>query len=376
MLRPLRLYHAFAVDVFLSPLWLIYLPSFFASFLFFFSLEYESFSLPTQILLSLLGLVGLFMVLIGHNILKARLLDYYGLDFLSLVITPFGDKLVTPPQNLSLPPEAIMTPRAVFFIHLLTFIYYFFCIIALTFMAFVFDAYTQNILINSFLNLLTLTTVFLFVINLIPCLPFAGGYIILSFVLKLLPRKNIILPFFTNAYLIIAAFIFALALFFILTQKIPFIAMLWVLLSGFFILNARHHFKNLLAFFPLQTIDIRRTLAPAQLKKDWHILSTSQTLTEVADLIHRHRLPLYPVLDRDLCLGVIIPDYLFTIEREAWPLSHVSTVMKPLDTLVLVTLTEQLDDIRNKIIASPYDWALVMGEDRESLLGYITLKDL
>jgi hypothetical protein len=380
MLRPLRLYHAFAVDIFLSPFWLVYAPLFFASFLFLFSLEYDMLTLATKALLSLLALVALFILLVGHTILKARLLSYYELDFLSLTLSPFGDKITPPPQNIfqniSPAADAPITPRALFFPHLLTFIYYFFCIITLLFIGFLFDAYTDNLLITAFLNLLTLTTVFLFVTNLIPCPPFASGYILLSFALKFIPHKNIISPLFTNGALIMASFILLFAFSLLITNKIPLLAALWFMLFALFILKARHHFKKLLRFLPLKSIHLRRTLHPSELKKDWQSLSASQNLTDAASLIHRTRGPLYPVLDRALCLGIITPSDLFAIEREAWPLTHLGSIMTPLDQLVLVTLTDPLDDIRKKLIASPLGFALVMGDDRETLLGYLTLKDL
>lgn len=145
----------------------------------------------------------------------------------------------------------------------------------------------------------------------------------------------------------------------------------WLILIGWFIRNAADAgYQQHMLRSTLGSVLARDTMTPAPRTIESHL--TLERL--VGEYFMHTRYLSFPVVDGERPLGIITLNQVKAVPRDDWPHRTVADTMTKLDEGIVVSGTDSLLTVMQRLQASPVRRLLVV--ERDTLAGYITAHDV
>jgi Zn-dependent protease len=207
------------------------------------------------------------------------------------------------------------------------------------------------------------------VFNLLPAFPLDGGRVLRAWLWQ---RSGDMLEATrkaSGAGTVLALGLMALGLFSALSGGG--IGGLWLVLIGFFVLNAsRGTYQRLLMQDSLRGRRVAELMTP-----DPWTVSPEMTLSDVADRVMlAHAVSFAPVVEQGIVIGQIDAARMREVPRETWPTTRVTDVMMPLGDADLIVPRMTAEEALQRFSEGPHR-KLIVAEGRR-LRGILSLRDL
>ncbi|MBF9058075.1 CBS domain-containing protein [Rhodobacterales bacterium HKCCSP123] len=207
------------------------------------------------------------------------------------------------------------------------------------------------------------------VFNLLPAFPLDGGRVLRAWLWR---RSGDMLEATrkaSGAGTVLALGLMALGLFSALSGGG--ISGMWLVLIGFFVLNAsRAAYQRLLVQDGLRGRRVAELMTP----DPWTVTS-DMTLAEVADRVMlAHAVSFAPVVEQGLVIGQIDASRMREVPREHWATARVADVMAPLTDADLIAPRMTAEEALHRLSEGPHR-KLIVAEGRR-LRGILSLRDL
>lgn len=318
-------------------------------------------SAHTYLVIALIGMLGLFISLLLHELAHSVVARRLGIEIKSITLFIFGGLAELGSEPKSARDEFLIAVAGPIMSLFLAFCFWLFTQIALlasgpdTFVA-----------VLSYLGAINLV---LALFNLVPAFPLDGGRILRAYlwhrsgnILKatqIAAQSGAVFAYFLMAMGVLALF------------QGAFVSGLWYLLIGGFVLvAARSAYTSKLAQTVLadKVVSDLMTLSPVTATPD-------MTLSEfVNQIMLRHSVSFVPVVDGDVLLGHIDQVVLSRVDRENWGSTRVGDVFVCLDNSAIVAPDMPVSKLLDQISQTSRRKYMVVHDQK--LLGIVTLADL